>query len=73
LTVAERRALIDPADPALPVVRQCLIARLARSSYYHGPSGLSEEDHMLLRRIDELFTRHPYFGTRRLRFMLRRQ
>jgi putative transposase len=57
----------------LPVVRQCQILSLARSTAYHRPQEVSEVDLMLMRRIDELHLEHPFAGSRMLRDMLQRE
>jgi putative transposase len=55
----------------LPVVRQCQILSLARSSAYYRPQEASEADLALMRRIDELHLAHPFAGSRMLRDLLR--
>jgi putative transposase len=55
----------------LPVVRQCQILQLARSTAYYAPEPTSAEDLALMRRIDELHLEHPFAGTRMLRDMLK--
>ena len=55
----------------LPVVRQCQILRLARSTVYYIPEPTSPEDLALMRRIDELHLEYPFAGSRMLRDMLR--
>ena len=55
----------------LPVVRQCQLLRLARSTVYYIPEPTSLEDLALMRRIDELHLEHPFAGSRMLRDMLR--
>lgn len=55
----------------LPVVRQCKILRLTRSSVYYMPVPTSLEDLALMRKIDELHLEHPFAGSRMLRDFLR--
>lgn len=57
----------------IPVVRQCELLDLSRSSFYYRPAGEDEESLLLMRLIDEEFTRHPFYGVRRMRAWLRRQ
>jgi putative transposase len=57
----------------LPVARQCQILLLARSSAYYRPQEISEEELVLMRRIDALHLEHPFCGSRMLRDMLRRE
>ncbi len=55
----------------LPVVRQCEILELARSTAYYTPKPTSPEDLALMRRIDELHLDYPFAGSRMLRDLLR--
>ena len=55
----------------LPVVRQCQLLALARSTAYYVPEPTSPEDLALMRRIDELHLEHPFAGSRMLRDMLK--
>ena len=58
---------------ALPVVRQCHILALSRSTAYYQPQPVSDADLALMRRIDELHLAHPFAGARMLRDLLRRK
>ena len=55
----------------LPIIRQCEILRLARSTAYYTPEPTSPADLGLMRRIDELHLEHPFAGSRMLRDLLR--
>lgn len=57
----------------LPVVRQCEILELARSTAYYTPKPTSPEDLALMRRIDELHLDYPFAGSRMLRDLLRNE
>lgn len=57
----------------LPVVRQCEILELARSTAYYTPKPTSGEDLALMRRIDELHLEYPFAGSRMLRDLLRNE
>lgn len=46
--------------------RQCEILELNRTGVYYTPRPVSEEDLILMRRIDELHLKHPFYGARRL-------
>ena len=58
--------MVDRKNP-LPVVRQCQLLDLARSTYYYQRRGVSAEDLKLMRLIDECHLQHPYYGSRRIR------
>ena len=52
---------------ALPVTRQCQLLNLNRSSVYYQPRGIPDEDLRLMRRIDEMHLKRPFYGSRRIR------
>jgi putative transposase len=56
---------------ALPVVRQCQLLGLVRSTAYAQPRPVSASDLTLMRRIDELHLTVPFAGARMLRDLLR--
>lgn len=62
-------------DAGLAVTRQCALAQVARSTFYgRSPSvDPSEEDLLLMRLIDEEYTRHPFYGSRRMVVFLGRE
>jgi len=51
----------------LPVTRQCQLLNLNRSTVYYPPSPVSADDLRLMRRIDEMYLKRPFYGSRRLR------
>jgi len=65
--------MIEPEHPGLSVRRQCELLGLARSSYYRECSGESGENLELMRLIDEEYTRHPFYGSRKMRDFLNRK
>jgi putative transposase len=46
---------------------------LARSSYYYQPVPISEEDLLLMRLLDEQYTRTPFYGKRKMAVLLAEQ
>jgi putative transposase len=66
LSLERQRALIDPAHPGLSVRRQCELLGLSRSTLYYEAAPESAENLALMRLIDEEYTRHPFYGTRRM-------
>ena len=61
-----KRTLVDPTHPSLSLRRQCSLLSLARSSFYYSPAQSSEEDLVLMRLLDEEYTRHPFYGSRKM-------
>ena len=64
--------MIARADPNLSITRQCRLLSLSRSSFYYAAKGESEANLALMRRIDELFLKYPFFGSRQMVRRLRR-
>ena len=64
--------MIDRTHP-LPVVRQCQLLKVARSTAYYQPLPVSETTLALMRRIDELHLQYPFAGARMLRDLLRHE
>ena len=69
----ERRGLVDHADPALAVVAQCRLLKIARSMLYYQPRAVDPDDLALMRRMDELYLASPFYGSRRMVAVLRRE
>jgi len=62
-----RRAWIDKGE-AVPVLRQCALAGVSRATVYaqQKPMLVDEIDLLLSRLIDEKYTRHPFYGSRKM-------
>jgi putative transposase len=69
----ERKAMIVRNHPALSLSRQCRLVSISRSSFYHEPKGESPATLALMRRIDELFLKYPFYGSRQMVRQLRRE
>jgi putative transposase len=69
----ERLALIDHDDQVVPVVAQCRLLKVARSSLYYRPAPVSADDLAVMRRMDELHLAWPFYGSRRMAAVLRRE
>jgi putative transposase len=70
---SERLALVDHDDPVLPVVVQCRLLKVARSTLYYRPVPVSEDDLAVMRRMDALHLAWPFYGSRRMAATLRRE
>ncbi len=69
----ERKAMIRRDHPGLSLSRQCEVLSIGRSSFYYTPKGESAENLALMRRIDELFLKYPFYGSRQMVRQLRRE
>jgi putative transposase len=68
----EREAMILREPPGLSLSRQCRLLSISRSSVYYAPKGESPSSLALMRRIDELFLKYPFYGSRQMVRQLRR-
>jgi putative transposase len=57
----------------LSISRQCELLSVSRSSLYYRPKPDSAEELELLKRLDEIFTENPMYGSRRMQVMLERE
>ncbi len=58
--------MIRRDHPKLSLSRQCRLLSISRSSLYHTPKGESAQNLALMRRIDELFLKYPFYGSRQM-------
>lgn len=65
--------MIEGKHPKIPVSRQCCLIGLPRSTAYYRPKSPSRKDSALCKRIDEIYTDYPFFGSRQMRNTLRRE
>jgi len=63
--------MVDSAV-SLSMRRQCELLGLSRSGLYYEPVKVDAETLLLMRRMDELHLEHPFFGSRMLTQMLKR-
>ena len=64
--MSERRAQSHTAH-ALPKRRRCELLDVARSTAYDRPDRFGQEDLALMRLIDEIHLKWPFYGSRRIR------
>ncbi|WP_293653299.1 IS3 family transposase [Thiolapillus sp.] len=69
---AQRKEMVDRKEP-LPVARQCELLELPRSTFYHVPKPVSDEELELMRLIDRCHLKYPFYGSRRIRDWLEDQ
>lgn len=71
MTLNEKMAFVDRHYPDMSIRKQCDLLGVNRSTYYHKPTGESESDRVLMNLIDEEYTRHPFYGSRRMAIWLK--
>jgi putative transposase len=64
----KRITWIEPDHSSLSIIRQCALANVVRSSYYNAlmVPVVPDDDLLLLHAIDEEYTKHPFYGSRRM-------
>lgn len=74
MNLTDKRNCIEPAHEAISIARQCELIGLTRSSHYRPLSQAIEspENLALMAIIDEEYTAHPFYGSRKMRDVLRR-
>jgi putative transposase len=73
MSLEDRQAMVDPAKSNLSVRRQCALLALARSGVYRPKSATATNDLALMRSIDELHLKLPFYGSRRMMFELNKE
>ncbi len=58
--------MIDWEQPELSVRRQCELLGLNRSTLYYEAVPETAENLSLMRLIDEEYTKHPFYGSRKM-------
>ena len=58
--------MVEPSSKDISIKRQCELLSLSRSSYYKQPKGESDGDIGLMNAIDEIYTKLPFYGSRRI-------
>ena len=71
MSASDRRALIDRGARSPSIRRQCALLGVARSGVYRARRPANDNDLLLMRRIDELYTAWPFLGSRRMTALLR--
>ena len=73
MSPGRRRKMVDREHPKLPIVRQCALLGVSRSSLYYRPKAASEEDLSLMREMDRQYLETPFYGSRRMKVWLARE
>ena len=69
----KKRAMIKRDHPELSISPQCKLVRLSRSAFYYTPVGIDADTLALMKEIDRVFIKYPFFGSRQIAAYLRRE
>lgn len=67
-----KRTEVEKVLATMAIVRQCGLLELSRLTFYYQPVGEDAYNLALMRRIDEQFTKRPFYGVPRMMASLRR-
>lgn len=65
--------MLEPSNSELSIRQQCIILGINRSNYYYKPIAPSDSMLALMRDVDVIYTKYPFFGTRQMVSYLREQ
>jgi len=66
LSYPEKLALVNKEHPRLSLLRQSNLLDISRSGIYYQPP-IDPEDILIMNAIDEIFTKYPFYGHRRIK------
>ena len=69
----KKRAMIKRDHPQLSISQQCKLVRLSRSAFYYAPVGIGADTLAMMKEINRVFTKYPFFGSRQIAAYLRRE
>jgi putative transposase len=65
-------SFVDVNFTLLTISRQTELLGISRSSYYYVPARNPEKER-ILKRLDEIYTEHPFLGSRRMSVILKQE
>jgi putative transposase len=68
----DRMKMIDREEKKLSITRQAELLGINRTSLYYKPVPVNDEEYLIKRIIDEIYTAHPEYGYRRMTNILKR-
>lgn len=66
----QRKGMVEPSGSLMSVSAQCRLLSLNKSSFYYIPTGESEENLSIMRKLDEQYFTTPFYGALRLTAIL---
>jgi putative transposase len=73
MSPSEKKSMIRADHPLLGVSGQCRLLKLSRSSVYYTPVGIDAATLTVMKAIDRVFTKYPFFGSRQIATWLTRE
>jgi putative transposase len=66
MSQTDRLKMIVRPHRQFSIIEQCALLKVPRSTLYYKPKPVSDEELNLMRRIDEIYTKWPFYGSRRM-------
>ncbi len=71
LSRSERMGMLEKENPEMPLKTQSELLGISYSSLFYKPVPPSVRELAIKRRIDEIYTARPFYGSRKITFLLR--
>jgi putative transposase len=65
--------MIKSNQDKLSISKQCQLLQVARSSCYYNSKGESAENLEFMKKIDEIYIKHPFYGSRQMSMHLKKE
>ena len=65
--------MIKSNKEEISVSKQCQLLLVSRSSCYYNPKGESSENLELMKKIDEIYLKYPFYGSRQMSLHLKKE
>jgi putative transposase len=65
--------MIKSNQDKLSISKQCQLLSIARSSCYYNPKSENNENLYLMKGIDEIYLKHPFYASRQMSLHLKRE
>jgi putative transposase len=73
MTLNQKRLSVDPDHNKIPIVRQCELLDLSRSSLYYTLCRETDYNEQLMRLLDKQYMKAPCYGVDKMTAWLRRE
>ena len=71
--MSQRLSMIEKSHEELSVRRQCILLSIHRSRVYYKPKAEDASTLLAMKRLDELYTAHPFLGYRKMTTLLKEE
>lgn len=62
MSPVKKRSMIQRDLPDLSISQQCKLVQLSRSAFYYTPVGIDADTLAMMKEVDRVFTKYPFFG-----------